>query len=116
MENLRQRIAALKIDVEIAEASPEKIAEKNLEVLVKSLSDCRDPIIKDESFKFSGIISKKIKNEKFGGLIYPNAINKKQINYFLFFEKLEKENISYSELVRNYSEKTVYNEKGIHVN
>ena len=27
-----------------------KIAEKNLEVLVKSLSDCRDPIIKDDSF------------------------------------------------------------------
>ena len=70
--------------------------------------------LKDEQFKLSGIISKKIKKEEFGGIFYPNAINKKQINYFLFFKKLEKENISYSELVRNYSEKTIYNEKGIH--
>ena len=44
--------------------------------------------VEKENFKISGIVSKKIKNLKFGESIYPAAIDKKQINYFLFFEKL----------------------------
>ena len=52
--------------------------------------------VEKENFRISGILSKKIKNLKFGESIYPIAVDKKQINYFLFFEKLDVCNISYS--------------------
>ena len=54
-----------------------------------------------ESFKISGIISKKIKNLKHGKLIYPDLIDNEQINYFLFFEKLDVCTVSYHELIHN---------------
>lgn len=62
--------------------------------------------VEEENFRISGIVSKKIKNLKFGESIYPAAIDKKQINYFLFFEKLDICNISYSKLI-NYSKSTI---------
>ena len=55
--------------------------------------------IEEENFRISGNVSKKRKNTKYGEIIYPNAIDKKQINFFLFFEKLDICNISYHELI-----------------
>ena len=43
--------------------------------------------IEKDTFKISGIVSKKIKNLKYGELIYPESSDRKQINYFLFFDK-----------------------------
>ena len=45
--------------------------------------------VEEEPFKISGNVFKKIKNLKYGEVIYPNEIDKKQINYFIFFEKLD---------------------------
>jgi len=70
--------------------------------------------IQNEIFRISGNVVKKSKNLNYGKIFYPNEIDKKQINYFLFFKKLENENIAYSELVKTYSEKTIFNEKGIY--
>ena len=55
----------------------------------------------EENFRICGNLSKKIKNSKYGEIIYPNAIDKKQINYFLFFEKLDICNFSYHELIND---------------
>jgi len=57
--------------------------------------------IGQESFKISGIVFKKIKNLKYGKLIYPEFIDNLQINYFLFFEKLDVCAVSYHELIHN---------------
>ena len=57
--------------------------------------------IGQESFKISGIVFKKIKNLKYGKLIYPEFIDNLQINYFLFFEKLDVCAVSYYELIHN---------------
>ena len=53
----------------------------------------------EENFRISGNVVKKKKNPKYGEIIYPSAIDKKQINYFLFFEKLNVCNFSYHELI-----------------
>ena len=55
----------------------------------------------EENFRISGNLSKKIKNSNYGEIIYPNTIDKKQINYFLFFEKLDICNFSYHELIND---------------
>jgi len=55
--------------------------------------------IEEENFRISGNVAKKRKNTKYGEIIYPNAIDKKQINFFLFFEKLDICNFSYHELI-----------------
>ena len=67
--------------------------------------------IEKENFKVNGVLSKKIKNLKFGELIYPESIDKKQINYFLFFERLTFCNISYSKLINN--SKSIIRKHGI---
>ena len=63
--------------------------------------------VEEETFKISGIISKKIKNLKFGKLIYPAAIDKKQINYFLFFDKLDACRIPY-DVLKNKSKSKIF--------
>jgi predicted restriction endonuclease len=70
--------------------------------------------VEKENFKISGIVSSKSKNLKWGEIVYPNSIDKKQTNHFLFFKNLEKTSISYSDLVRNYSKDDIYLEQGIH--
>ena len=70
--------------------------------------------VEKENFKISGIVSSKSKNSKLGEIVYPNSIDKRQINHFLFFKNLEKTSISYSDLVHNYSEDKIYLEQGIH--
>ena len=70
--------------------------------------------VEKENFKISGTVSLKSKNPKLGEIVYPNSIDKKQINYFLFFKNLEKTSFSYSDLVRNYSKDDIYVEQGIH--
>ena len=45
--------------------------------------------VEKETFKISGNVFKKIKNLKYGELIYPESSDRKQINYFLFFDKLD---------------------------
>jgi len=45
--------------------------------------------VEKETFKISGIVSKKKTNLQYGELIYPEASDSKQINYFLFFDKLD---------------------------
>jgi hypothetical protein len=57
--------------------------------------------IEKENFKVKGILSKTSKDLKLGESVYPESIDKKQINYFLFFKKLTFCNISYSELINN---------------
>jgi len=57
--------------------------------------------LNEESFRISGNVSKKVKNLKYGNVIYPNEIDRKQINKFLFFKKLSICNISYSKLINN---------------
>jgi len=57
--------------------------------------------VEKENFRVCGIVSKKTKNLKYGKLIYPESIDSKQINYFLFFEKLDICNISYHKLIHN---------------
>lgn len=69
--------------------------------------------VERENFRISGILSKKIKNLKFGESIYPTAIDKKQINYFLFFEKLDPCRISY-DVLKNMSKSKIFLEEGIH--
>lgn len=66
-----------------------------------------------ENFKIYGIVSKKLINLNFGKLFYPGDLNSKQINYFIFFEKLEECSISYHELIHN-SKLQIYVEQGIH--
>ena len=44
--------------------------------------------IESETFRISGNVVKKDKNPNYGEIFYPNEIDKKQINYFLFFKKL----------------------------
>ena len=70
--------------------------------------------VEKENFKISGIVSSRLKNRKLGDVVYPNSIDKRQINHFLFFKNLEKTSISYSELVHNYSSDKIYLEQGIH--
>jgi len=69
--------------------------------------------VEKETFKISGIISKKIKNLKFGESIYPTAIDKKQINYFLFFKKLDSCRIPYH-VLKNKSKSRIFVEEGIY--
>ena len=66
-----------------------------------------------ENFKIYGIVSKKVKNLEIGELIYPGTLEKKQVNYFLFFKKLDGCVISYHELIHN-SKSTIHVEQGIH--
>ena len=70
--------------------------------------------VQREIFKISGIVSKKRKNPNFGELIYPTVIDKKQVNHFLFFDKLEKCSISYHELKNNVNVPKLFGEEGIH--
>ena len=70
--------------------------------------------VEKENFKISGIVSSRSKNPKLVDVVYPNSIDKKQINHFLFFKNLEKTSISYSNLVHNYSKNKIYLEQGIH--
>ena len=70
--------------------------------------------VEKENFKISGIVSSKSKKLKLGKIVYPNSIDKKQTNHFLFFKNLEKTSISYSDLIRNYSKDDIYLEQGIH--
>ena len=69
--------------------------------------------VEEETFKISGMISKKIKNLKFGELIYPTAVDKKQINYFLFFEKLVPCRFPYH-VLKNMSNANEFIEEGIY--
>ena len=69
--------------------------------------------VEKESFKIFGIVSKKIKNLKFGELIYPESIDKKQIYYFLFFEKLNPCRIPYH-VLKNKSKSRIFVEEGIY--
>jgi len=55
----------------------------------------------EENFKISANLSKKIKNPKFGKLCYPHDLDASSIQYFLFFENLQKTNISFNELIHN---------------
>lgn len=68
--------------------------------------------IEKENFRISGILTKKIKNLKFGEILYPELIDKKQINYFLLFDKLDVCNISYSKLV-DYSKYKIRLREGL---
>ena len=70
--------------------------------------------VKDENFKTCGIISKSEKNLKLGEIIYPGAVDKKQITNFLFFEKLELCDVSYNELVENSEAQKLSRKEGIH--
>jgi predicted restriction endonuclease len=70
--------------------------------------------VKNENFKISGIVSKKTKNLKFGEIIYPDVIDKKQIINFLFFKNLQPCNISYNELVENSEAQKLSRKEGIH--
>lgn len=67
----------------------------------------------EESFKISGIVSKKIKNSKFGEIIYPESIDNKQIQYFLFFEKLTQCNIPYH-VLKGKSISRIFVDEGIY--
>lgn len=69
--------------------------------------------VEQENFKIRGIVSAKVKNLKFGELIYPLSIDKKQINYFLFFKKLDVCNISYHKLIHN-SKSTIRIHQGLY--
>ncbi len=44
--------------------------------------------IDNETFRISANLTKKSKNLKYGETVYPDLVDKKEINYFLFFEKL----------------------------
>jgi predicted restriction endonuclease len=66
-----------------------------------------------ENFKISGIVSKKSKNSSFGEILYPGELNSKQIQYFLFFEKLDKCNILYHEMLEGV-QSTIRIEHGVH--
>ena len=57
--------------------------------------------IPEENFKISANLTKKIKNPKFGKLLYPHDLDANAIQYFLFFENLQKTNISFNELIHN---------------
>jgi len=57
--------------------------------------------IPEENFKISANLTKKIKNPKFGKLFYPNDLDASAIQYFLFFEDIQKINISFNELIHN---------------
>lgn len=69
--------------------------------------------VEEESFKIFGRVSKKIKKLNFGETIYPESIDKKQINYFLFFEKLDSCSISYH-VLRNKSKSKIFVNEGIY--
>ena len=53
-------------------------------------------------FKNYGIVKKKLIDKNLGVEIYPNKLNSKKINHFLFFEKLFETYESFSDL-KNYS-------------
>jgi len=69
--------------------------------------------VEKENFRISGIVSAKVKNLKFGELIYPQVIDEKEITYFLFFKKLDVRNISYHKLINN-SKSTIRIHQGIY--
>ena len=69
--------------------------------------------VKGENFKIFGTVSKKIKNSKYGKLLYPESIDKKQINYFLFFDKLDTCRIPY-QVLKNRSKSRIFAEEGIY--
>ena len=54
-----------------------------------------------ENFKISATLTKKIKNLKFGKLFYPNDLDASSIHYFLFFDDIQKTNLSFNELIHN---------------
>jgi len=54
-----------------------------------------------ENFKISATLTKKIKNPKFGKLFYPNDLDASSIHYFLFFDDIQKTNLSFNELMHN---------------
>lgn len=68
--------------------------------------------IEKENFTTSGIVSKKTKNLKLGELLYPESLDKKQINYFIFFDKLDYCSISYSVLT-DYSKSIIRVHRGL---
>ncbi len=57
--------------------------------------------IPEENFKISANLVKKTKNSKFGTLLYPNDLDSKSIEYFLFFNEIQKTNVSFNELIHN---------------
>jgi hypothetical protein len=57
--------------------------------------------IPEENFKILATITKKIKNPKFGKSLYPNDLDASLIQYFLFFNEIQKTNISFNELIHN---------------
>ena len=57
--------------------------------------------IPEENFKLSCILVKKLKNLQYGKLFFPNDLDAKSIQYFLFFDNIEKTSISFNELIHN---------------
>jgi predicted restriction endonuclease len=57
--------------------------------------------IPEENFKISANLTKKIKNPTFGKLFYPHDLDANSIQYFLFFNEIQKIDISFNELIHN---------------
>ena len=68
--------------------------------------------VEKETFKISGILSKKRKNLKYGELIYPESSDRKQINYFLFFDKLDSCREPF-EVLKKKSKSRIFSNEGI---
>jgi len=61
--------------------------------------------IPEENFKISATLTKKTKNPKFGKSIYPHELGTNSIQYFLFFNEIQKTNVSFNELIHNSASK-----------
>jgi hypothetical protein len=68
--------------------------------------------IENETFRISGSVIDKSKKSNYGEIIYPNEIDKKQINYFLFFKKLDSCREPY-EILKQKSKLKIFSNEGI---
>ena len=69
--------------------------------------------LEQETFKTIGKVTKKLKNLKIAESLYSESLDKKQINYFLFFDKLDTCRIPYRTLKRK-SKSTIFENEGIY--
>ena len=68
--------------------------------------------IENETFRVTANLIKKAKNLKYGEIIYPETIDRKQINYFLFFKKLDDCREPF-EVLKKRSKSNIFSNEGI---
>lgn len=66
------------------------------------------------NFKIVGQISKKIINNDIGKLMWPDSLDKDHITNFLLFNKLEKSNVQFYDMINNSSSKIIIPIPGIY--